>query len=154
MPNPLKTIMPAVYCQADEGWIQEQLLRFSPSARHRIVALYADVYQQAWDSEPVSFRQENRARHEANTRLRRFVTHHAQAAAGLTEKPPLSKAHTSVEWLMVWLVTAGGKLRRECWMAGNSDLGNVFLASEAKAKFAQAKTGEKVNGRSRLRARA
>lgn len=92
MPNPLKTIMPAVYCQADEGWIQEQLLRFSPSARHRIVALYADVYQQAWDSEPVSFRQENRARHEANTRLRRFVTHHAQAAAGLTEKPPLSKA--------------------------------------------------------------
>ncbi|WP_242502860.1 hypothetical protein [Serratia sp. 1D1416] len=95
MPKPnqhAKTIMPAVYCQADEAWIQEQLLRFSPSARHRIVALYADVYQEAWDSEPVSFRQENRARNEANTRLRRFVTHHAQAAAGLTEKPPLSRA--------------------------------------------------------------
>jgi len=90
--NHPKTIMPALYCQADEAWIQEQLLRFSPSARHRIVALYADVYQQAWDSEPVTFRQENRARHEANTRLRRFVTHHAQAAAGLTETPPLSKA--------------------------------------------------------------
>lgn len=87
-----KTIMPAVYCQADEAWVQEQLLRFSPSARHRIVALYADVYQQAWDSEVVSYRQENRARHEANTRLRRFVTQHAQAAAGLTETPPLSKA--------------------------------------------------------------
>lgn len=87
-----KTIMPTVYCQADEVWIQEQLLRFSPSARHRIVALYADVYQLTWDSEAVSYRQENRARHEANTRLRRFVTQHAQAAAGLTETPPLSKA--------------------------------------------------------------
>ncbi|WP_373994978.1 hypothetical protein [Serratia fonticola] len=87
-----KTVMPAVYCPADAEWIQQQLENFSTAAKHRIVTLYADVYQAAWDEEPVSFKQENRARHEANTRLREFVTKHARAAAGLTEKPPLSKA--------------------------------------------------------------
>ncbi|WP_081375716.1 hypothetical protein [Serratia fonticola] len=87
-----QTVMPAVYCPADAEWIQGQLENFTASARHRIVTLYADVYQAAWDEEPVSFRQENKARHEANTRLREFVTKHARSAAGLTEKPPLAKA--------------------------------------------------------------
>lgn len=92
MPNHAKTVIPTVYCPADAEWIQQQLENFSTAAKHRIVTLYADVYQAAWDEEPVSFKQENRARHEANTRLREFVTKHARAAAGLTEKPPLSKA--------------------------------------------------------------
>ncbi|MGQ6548283.1 hypothetical protein ACUNEV_12170 [Serratia sp. IR-2025] len=87
-----KAVMPAVYCPADAEWVQQQLENFSTAAKHRIVMLYADAYQAAWDEEPVSFKQENRARHEANTRLREFVTKHARAAAGLTEKPPLSKA--------------------------------------------------------------
>lgn len=87
-----KTVMPAVYCPADAEWIQGQLEKFTASARRKIVTLYADAYQAAWDEEPVSFKQENRARHEANTRLREFVTKHARAAAGLTEKPPLAKA--------------------------------------------------------------
>ncbi|WP_223537651.1 hypothetical protein [Serratia sp. JSRIV004] len=91
-PDYLTTIMPKVYSPDDAKWIQEQLQRFTASARHKVVALYADVYQAAWDEEPVSFKQENRARHEANTRLRKFVTKHARSAAGLTEKPPLAKA--------------------------------------------------------------
>ncbi|MFV9068707.1 hypothetical protein ABQ366_06820 [Serratia fonticola] len=81
-----KTVMPAVYCSADAEWIQAQLEKFTASARHRIVALYADVYQAAWDEEPVSFRQENRARHEANTRLRVYVAQRSRASMGLTEK--------------------------------------------------------------------
>ncbi|NBJ34739.1 hypothetical protein GE191_13715 [Serratia fonticola] len=87
-----RAVMPAVYCPADAEWIQQQLENFSTAAKHRIVTLYADVYQAAWDEELVSFKQENRARHEANNRLREFVTKHARAAAGLTEKPPLAKA--------------------------------------------------------------
>ncbi|WON78869.1 hypothetical protein [Serratia sp. UGAL515B_01] len=82
--------MPRVYCPADAAWIQEQLQKFTPSARHKIVALYADVYQAAWDEEPVSFKQENRARHDANTRLRKFVKNHGKALQGYTAEPPLA----------------------------------------------------------------
>jgi len=89
-PDYLTTIMPRVYCQADAAWIQEQLQKFTVSARHKIVALYADVYQAAWDEEPVSFKQENRARHEANTRLRKFVENHGKALQGYTAEPPLA----------------------------------------------------------------
>lgn len=86
------TVMPEHYHPDDAKWIQEKLQKFSVSAQRKVVALYADVYQSAWGKEPVSFRQDNRARHEANTRLREFVTKHARSAAGLTEKPPLAKA--------------------------------------------------------------
>ncbi|CNI75997.1 MULTISPECIES: hypothetical protein [Yersinia] len=85
----VQVIMPSVFCPEDGKWIQEMLQQFTASARHKIVALYADVYQAAWNEEPVSFKRENRARHEANARLRMFVTQHVRSAAGLTEKPPL-----------------------------------------------------------------
>ncbi len=89
-PEYLQTIMPKVYSPDDAKWIQDQLQRFTASARHKVVALYADVYQAAWDEEPVSFRQENRARHEANTRLREFVKSHSKALQGYTAEPPLA----------------------------------------------------------------
>lgn len=98
--------MPTVYFKADEAWIQEKLEQFSSAARNRIVALYADVYQAAFDEEPVTYRKENRARHEANTRLRIFVTRHARSAQGLTEKPPLSRAQTQID-------IASGKAEQE-----------------------------------------
>ncbi|UAN60201.1 hypothetical protein [Serratia sp. JSRIV004] len=82
--------MPKAYSSDDAKWIQEQLQRFTASARHKVVALYADVYQAAWDEEPVSFKQENRARHEANTRLREFVKSHCKALQGYTAEPPLA----------------------------------------------------------------
>ncbi|MFV9080095.1 hypothetical protein ABQ397_27925 [Serratia fonticola] len=83
-----RAVMPAVYCPADAEWIQGQLEKFTASARRKIVTLYADIYQAAWDEEPVSFKQENRARHEANTRLRLYVTQRSRASMGLTEKAP------------------------------------------------------------------
>lgn len=89
--NYSKTVMPGVYCSADAEWIQEQLEKFNPAARHKIVALYAHAYQMAWDKEPISYKQENRARHEANSRLREYMKN-ARSAAGLTEKPPFAKA--------------------------------------------------------------
>ncbi len=88
-PSPYaRVVMPAVYSPADAEWIQAQLEKFTASARRKIVTLYADIYQAAWDEEPVSFRQENRARHEANTRLRLYVTQRSRASMGLTEKAP------------------------------------------------------------------
>lgn len=89
--------MPSVYCQGDTAWIQEQLQKFTASAQHKIVALYADVYQAAFDEEPVSYKQENAGRKAANTRLRLFVSSHARSAAGLTEKPPLARNTAQTE---------------------------------------------------------
>jgi len=82
--------LPSVYCQADAAWIQQQLLSLPPSLR-RIVALkYAEVYEITFDAETVSYRRENRARHEANVRLRRFVETHGRAIQGYTAQPPLA----------------------------------------------------------------
>lgn len=80
--------MPEVFSQADAEWIQGQLLSLPPSVRQKAVIRYADVYQLTIDKELVSFRKENRARHEANTRLRLFADKHARALQGYTEKPP------------------------------------------------------------------
>lgn len=86
----LQIEMPSRYSQADAQWIQQQLLSLTPAARQKAVIRYAEVYQEAFESEPVSFRQENRARHEANTRLRLFVRSHGRALQGYTVEPPLA----------------------------------------------------------------
>jgi hypothetical protein len=83
-----RTVMPSVYSQADADWIQEQLGRLPPSARQKAVTRYAEVYQATYDDEPVSYRKENRARHEANVRLRNFVGKHYRPLQGYTEQPP------------------------------------------------------------------
>ena len=80
--------MPARYCQADEEWIQQQLQGLPPSLK--VALKYAEVYEITFDAEPVSFRKENRARHEANTRLRLFVRNQGRALQGYTAEPPLA----------------------------------------------------------------
>lgn len=84
--------MPQAYSQADAEWIQQQLLSLTPAARSKAVQRYAAVYQEALDAEPVSFRKESRARHEANTRLRLFVKNQGRALQGYTTEPPLAGA--------------------------------------------------------------
>lgn len=87
-----RTVMPSVFVPEDAAWIQEQMAKLSPSMRHQIALRYAEVYQAAFEAEPVSWKQENRARHEANARLRLFVDRYHRAAMGLTEKPALASA--------------------------------------------------------------
>ncbi|HDX8786038.1 TPA: hypothetical protein ACWW98_002982 [Klebsiella pneumoniae] len=89
-PDYVQIDMPAQYSQADATWIQEQLLRLPSSLRRRIALKYSEVYEIEFNAEPVSFRQENRARHEANVRLRRFVDAHGRALQGYTTQPPLA----------------------------------------------------------------
>ncbi|EKN6263084.1 hypothetical protein [Yersinia enterocolitica] len=85
----VQVIMPSVFCPEDGKWIQEQLQQLAPSLRRKVVVKYAEVYQVALYSESVSYRQENKARHEANTRLRLFVKSHGKALQGYTVSPPL-----------------------------------------------------------------
>lgn len=82
--------MPSVFCLADSQWIGEQLQSLSMAAKQKAMQRYADVYQETFDAEPVSYRKENRARHEANTRLRLFVRNQGRALQGYTAEPPLA----------------------------------------------------------------
>lgn len=82
--------MPDNHCQADAEWIKQQLLGLTPAVRQKVIQRYAAVYQETFEAEPVSYRKENRARHEANVRLRRFVETHGQAIQGYTAQPPLA----------------------------------------------------------------
>lgn len=85
--------LPTEHYPADASWIQEQLQKLPAAMRQRAIMSYSTVYQETFDAEPVSFRQVNRARHEANTRLRLFVRKYYMAAMGLTEKPALASTH-------------------------------------------------------------
>ena len=80
--------LPTVHYGADAEWIQEQLQRLTPSVRPKIALKYAEVYQEAFESEEVTYRKENKARREANTRLRLFVNRYAAASEGITSRPP------------------------------------------------------------------
>ncbi|MEH5097366.1 hypothetical protein PO486_05650 [Atlantibacter hermannii] len=80
--------MPQRYSKGDEEWIQEQLSTLPPSARQKAIARYGEVYEEFLNSETVSFRKENKARHEANIRLREYVRKYHRALQGYTEKPP------------------------------------------------------------------
>ena len=82
--------MPQEHSQADAEWIQQQLLILTPAVRQKAIQRYAAVYQETFEAEPVSYRKENRARHEANTRLRLFVRNHGRALQGYTAEPPLA----------------------------------------------------------------
>lgn len=92
MEIPIRTLlkMPEIYGQADKDWIIQQLARLTPAVRQKAALRYAAVYQEAFDAESVSYRKENRARHEANTRLRLFVRNHGRALQGYTAEPPLA----------------------------------------------------------------
>ncbi|HIF2339728.1 TPA: hypothetical protein ACXZPU_001058 [Salmonella enterica] len=92
MEIPIRTLleMPEIYGQADKDWIVQQLARLTPAVRQKAALRYAAVYQEAFDAESVSYRKENRARHEANTRLRLFVKNHGRALQGYTAEPPLA----------------------------------------------------------------
>ncbi|HEI8433121.1 TPA: hypothetical protein SLF19_002208 [Enterobacter hormaechei] len=87
-------LLPSVYALADEEWIRQQLLCLTPAARQKAIQRYAAVYQESFEAEPVSYRKENRARHEANMRLRLFVRNHGRALQGYTAEPSLAGTPT------------------------------------------------------------
>ncbi|EPC2526563.1 hypothetical protein ACXHD8_000422 [Providencia stuartii] len=73
----------------DIEFIQRMLSQLSPSARNRALVAYSEVYQQHWELEPVSYRKVNKARHEANSRLRQYVRRYSKAMQGYTSAPLL-----------------------------------------------------------------
>lgn len=89
-PDYVQVEMPSLYSQADAAWIQQQLLGLPQSLRRKVALKYGEIYEITFDAELVSYRKENRARHEANVRLRRFVETYGRAIQGYTIQPPLA----------------------------------------------------------------
>lgn len=81
--------MPSHFYPGDERWIREMLLHLDPSTRNKITLKYDEVFQNIWEMEPISFKKNNRARHEANTRLRIFVRKYAAYSRGHVSEPEL-----------------------------------------------------------------
>lgn len=90
-------LLPSVYASADEEWIKQQLLSLTPAARQKAIQRYAAVYQESFEAEPVPYRKENRARHEANVRLRRFVDAHGRALQGIRPSHP-GRISVTIRW--------------------------------------------------------
>lgn len=81
--------MPSGFYKDDELWIREMLLHLDPSTRSKITMKYSEVFQNTWETEPISYKKNNRARHEANTRLRIFVRKYAAYSRGHVSEPEL-----------------------------------------------------------------
>lgn len=81
--------MPSDFYKDDERWIREMLLHLDPSTRSKITMKYGEVFQNSWETEPISYKKNNRARHEANTRLRIFVRKYAAYSRGHVSEPEL-----------------------------------------------------------------
>ena len=84
--------MPEHHSDDDAKWIQEMLMRLPTSARNSAAAKYSEVYETAFNDEPVSFKQENKARHEANTRLRAYVAKYNSVVNCEVCEPPVLRA--------------------------------------------------------------
>ncbi|HGW3639848.1 TPA: hypothetical protein ACNH1T_004430 [Citrobacter koseri] len=80
--------MPTAFAREDAPWIKQQLATLPAGMREKIAIEYAKAYQKAFDAEPVSFRQQNAARRNANRRLREFCTRYTPAVRGYTSLPP------------------------------------------------------------------
>lgn len=59
--------------EEDKEWVTEQIRLCRPEHRAEAWSGYQQVYAATMNSEPVEHKRENKARHEANCRLRAFV---------------------------------------------------------------------------------
>ena len=59
--------------ETDREWVAEQIKLCKPEHRAEAWHGYQQVYEETFNLEPVAHKRENKARHEANCRLRAFV---------------------------------------------------------------------------------
>ncbi len=81
--------LPQHYCKDDEKWIAEQLSKLPKKIRTKISTSYSDVYINAYNNEPINHKKENRARREANSRLRVYVKRYTSVMTGKVSEPPI-----------------------------------------------------------------
>lgn len=68
-----RSTMPIRYHEHDAKWIREMLGQLTPVLKIKACVGYNQVYEEAFNEEPLTHRKSNKARQAANTRLRKFV---------------------------------------------------------------------------------
>ena len=66
-------MLPERYHPHDKDWIEEQLKKLPPFALRRAIEGYDKVFAESYNNEPIEYKKENKARRDANTRLREYV---------------------------------------------------------------------------------
>ena len=66
-------MLPERYHPHDKKWIEEQLKKLPPFALRRAIEGYDKVFSESYNNEPIEYKKENKARRDANTRLREYV---------------------------------------------------------------------------------
>lgn len=82
--------LPDHYCRDDEKWIIEQMSKLPTRVRAKISAAYSVAYVTAYNDESINHKKENKARREANTRLRVYVKRYTSVMNQAVSKPPIS----------------------------------------------------------------
>lgn len=57
----------------DKKWILEQLRKIPVHEHSDVISGYGQLYQAAYDAEPLDHKKENKARFTANSRLREYL---------------------------------------------------------------------------------
>ena len=84
--------MPEYRSQDDEKWIQQQLSMLPMRARKKAAEKYSAVFEETFNREDVPHKKENRARFEANTRLREYVKRYRSVMNCEVNEPPVFRA--------------------------------------------------------------
>ena len=65
--------MPSAHHEADREFIESQLMMLGGEHQLRARVAYTEVFNEQINAEPIGHKKLNKARHEANIRLRKFV---------------------------------------------------------------------------------
>lgn len=90
--NQLRIQLPKIYNDIDKNWIIQTLAKLEFNERQKAVIRYAEVYQEAYDSEEISYKKENAAGRAANTRLREYAFKCLAKRDEKVNKPPVLSA--------------------------------------------------------------
>lgn len=88
MPHLRKRMLPKSHHELDVEFIQEQINMLEFNLRARVCDKYTEVFDETYENTPICYQKSNRARREANIRLRNFVSKYAKASLGETIRPP------------------------------------------------------------------
>lgn len=64
--------LPIMRSEADSQWIEGVLMSLQGEHVNTARSAYSDAYREVYESEPVEYRKEGKARYAANTRLREY----------------------------------------------------------------------------------
>lgn len=87
--------LPIMRSEADSQWIESVLMSLQGEHVNIARSAYSDVYREEYESEPVEYRKEGKARYAANTRLREYQR---ECIGIYTEQLRQAQQESQFEW--------------------------------------------------------